>query len=204
MPVFIRLAVGLPFAAIAAVLLFLCMRLMVAAAEPSVEAKAPPPVFDLWQEVVEIEPKPKPTRPELKPVTPPPPTPVIRTAEATQPTEGMVAIGGRIPEFGRPELGHDMINFAMIDTDTQPVIRVSGAYPMRAQERGLEGYCLMRFDVGADGTPVNIEATRCTSGLFESASIRAVERWRYNPKIQNGAAVVRRGVETRIDYTLGD
>jgi protein TonB len=38
--------------------------------------------------------------------------------------------------------------------------------------------------------------------LFERSTIRAVERWRYEPKVQDGAAVWRRGVVTRLDYEL--
>ena len=63
---------------------------------------------------------------------------------------------------------------------------------------------MMQFDVTPDGTPTNIIALDCSSSLFERSSVRAVERWRYEPKIQNGNAVWRRGVQTRLDYQLAD
>ena len=108
-------------------------------------------------------------------------------------------LGGGLTE---PDSAGDQVSFDVSDRDAQPLVRIPPQYPPRAAERGLEGHCTMSFDVTPDGTPTNIVATECTSSLFERTSVRAVERWRYEPKIQEGTAVWRRGVVTRIDYQL--
>jgi protein TonB len=38
--------------------------------------------------------------------------------------------------------------------------------------------------------------------VFDDAALQAVRKWRYNPKIENGAPVERPGVTVRIDFEL--
>ena len=40
-------------------------------------------------------------------------------------------------------------------------------------------------------------------GVFEQAALRAIRRWRYNPKIVDGVAVERTGIKVRIRFELG-
>jgi protein TonB len=137
-------------------------------------------------------------------VDPPPPPPQIERQRAEQPSEGLATVMGAIPEFEAPQLNSDSVNFSVSDRDAQPLVRIEPQYPMRAAERGVEGSCWVRFDVTPDGTPTNINIYQCDSSLFERASVRAVERWRYNPKVEDGVPVARRGVETRFDFQLSD
>jgi len=69
---------------------------------------------------------------------------------------------------------------------------------------GKSGHCRMRFDVSPTGVPFNVIATICTDSVFERSSIKSVQRWKYNPKIVDGRAVVRSGVENKITYRLHD
>ena len=41
-------------------------------------------------------------------------------------------------------------------------------------------------------------------GLFESAALEAIGRWKYNPKVVDGRAMERRGVHGRIDVQVGE
>jgi len=38
--------------------------------------------------------------------------------------------------------------------------------------------------------------------VFNEAALKAIARWRYNPKVENGASVERVGVQTRIVFQL--
>jgi protein TonB len=38
--------------------------------------------------------------------------------------------------------------------------------------------------------------------IFDDAALKAIARWRYNPKVENGVAVERVGVQTRIVFQL--
>src|SRR5690606_19155087 len=139
---------------------------------------------------------------QVQEVEPPPPPPEVRKQASILPSEALVNIGGQIPEFEQPELNRGDISFNVSDRDAQPMVRIPPTYPPRAAEQGLEGNCVMNFDVSPDGQPFNIRAISCTSSMFESTSIRAVERWKYQPKVVDGAPVARTGVQTTIDYEL--
>jgi protein TonB len=62
----------------------------------------------------------------------------------------------------------------------------------------------VRFDVSAEGAPFNVQATYCTQSLFERATVKSVQRWKFNPKIVNNRPVAMRGVENKVSYRLTD
>ncbi len=200
-----RLFGGVPVAAVITIALFFIMtRLILVEGEPpneDVEDRN----FTINDEVQEIEARRRDTTIEdVQQVDPPPPPPQIERQAADQPNESLSTIVGEIPEFDAPQLNSDSVSFSVSDRDAQPLVRIEPQYPVRAMERGVQGTCNVRFDVTPDGTPTNVTITRCDSSMFERSSIRAVERWRYQPKVENGVPVARRGVETQFVYQLAD
>lgn len=201
----VRLIIGIPIAAIITVVLFIVMTKLILVEGGPIDEEVEDRQFSISEEVAEIEARRRETTIEdVQQVEPPPPPPQIERQRAGQPSEGLATVMGQIPDFEAPQLNSDSVNFSVSDRDAQPLVRIEPQYPMRAAERGLEGSCWVRFDVTPDGTPTNINIFRCDSSLFERASIRAVERWRYNPKVQDGVPVARRGVETRFDFRLAE
>ena len=201
----VRLLIGVPIAAFVTVALFFIMTRLIMVDEIVQEEEVEDRQFSINDEVQEVEARRRDTTIEdVQQVDPPPPPPQIERQRAEQPSEGLATVMGAIPDFEAPQLNSDSVNFSVSDRDAQPLVRIEPQYPMRAAERGVEGSCWVRFDVTPDGTPTNIDIFRCDSSLFERASIRAVERWRYNPKVQDGVPVARRGVETRFDFRLAD
>lgn len=201
----VRLLIGVPIAAFVTVVLFFVMTRLIMVDEIFQEQDIEDRQFTINDEVAEIEARRRDTTIEdVQQVEPPPPPPQIERQRAEQPAEGLATVMGAIPDFEAPQLNSDSVNFSVSDRDAQPLVRIEPQYPMRAAERGIEGSCWVRFDVTPDGTPTNIDVFRCDSSLFERASIRAVERWRYNPKVQDGVPVARRGVETRFDFRLAE
>lgn len=198
-----RIALGLPVAAAVTAALFLLMRALVFV-EPGELPKATDGLtFDIMPEVAIVDPV-RPTPDQIDRLDPPPPLPVIDVQTAELPREDLSAIVGRIPEFGAPTIEARNVNFGISDRNAQPLVRIAPNYPPRLLERGIEGACSMQFDVTPDGVPTNIVATACTNSGFERDSIRAVERWRYSPKIENGVAVARRAVVTDINFRLSE
>ena len=195
----IRLFVGLPIAAVITFLLFMLMQRLILTDEVVIEEAGDELRISISEEVEDLQVRQREvTMDDVNDVEPPPPPPQIERQVAEAPSEDMNTIAGEIPEFDAPDLGSGDVSFDVSDRDAQPMVRIPPQYPPRAAERGTEGYCLMQFDVTPDGTPTNIIAVDCSSSLFERSSVRAVERWRYEPKIQNGNAVWRRGVQTRL------
>lgn len=97
------------------------------------------------------------------------------------------------------------VGFGGQDGDYLPIVRMEPLYPRRAQERGIEGYTLMEFTVTELGTvenPVVIEEE--PKGYFARASLNAVRKWKYKPKVINGQPVRVPGVRTQLTFTMPD
>lgn len=201
----IRLIIGVPIAIIVTFALFALMQRLIFVGEVEFDEEGDEYSFDINPQVEELNARTRDTSIEdVQQVDPPPPPPQIERQAADLPTESLSTIVGSIPDFDAPQLNSGNVSFNVSDRDAQPLVRIPPQYPVRAAERGLEGYCDMRFNVSPDGTPIEIEATYCTSSMFQRSSIRAVERWRYSQRIVDGVAQTRVGVQTRIEYELAD
>ena len=199
----IRLLIGVPIAGVVTFLLFMLMQVLIFTDEVPLEERPEDIRIVINDEVEEIDIRQRDVSiDDVDAVEPPPPPPQIEREVADQPSEDLSTQMGDLPAFETPELTGDNVSFDVSDRDAQPMVRIPPQYPPRAAERGVEGSCEVTFDVTPDGTPTNIRILDCSSSLFERSTIRAVERWRYEPKIQGGNAVWRRGVVTRLDYQL--
>lgn len=89
------------------------------------------------------------------------------------------------------------------DRDVIPLVRINPDYPPRAQTRGIEGYVIVQYTITATGTvkdAIVVEAQ--PRGMFDDAALKAIARWRYNPKVEAGVAVERVGIRTRLTFQL--
>jgi len=89
------------------------------------------------------------------------------------------------------------------DRDVIPLVRIAPDYPPRALSRGLEGWVQVQFTITPTGTVkdavvVNAEPKQ----IFDDAALKAIARWRYNPRVEGGVAVERVGVQTVIRFQL--
>jgi periplasmic protein TonB len=92
----------------------------------------------------------------------------------------------------------------MGEGDYLPIVKVAPIYPRRAQTRGLEGQCLIQFTVSTTGATKDAEVVECTSSLFANASRKAVEKFKYKPRVEDGVAKEVRGVQHIITFKLED
>jgi TonB family protein len=89
--------------------------------------------------------------------------------------------------------------------DFQPVVNVRPVYPSAEARRREEGFVLVEFVVDAAGRvrdPVVIESLG--SSAFQVATLDAVRKLRYAPRIENGVAVDTPGVRNLFSFTLRD
>jgi protein TonB len=89
------------------------------------------------------------------------------------------------------------------DRDVIPLVRIAPDYPPRALSRGLEGWVQVQFTITPTGTvrdPIVVNAE--PKNIFDDAALKAIARWRYNPKVEGGVAVERVGVQTIIRFQL--
>src|SRR5688572_14221736 len=89
------------------------------------------------------------------------------------------------------------------DRDVIPLVRINPDYPPRALSRGLEGWVQVQFTITPTGTVTNAVVVNAEpKNIFDDAALKAIARWRYNPKVEGGVAVERVGVQTRIVFQL--
>ena len=111
---------------------------------------------------------------------------------------GMAQRGGAVQS-------HLRFSDRKIHSDIIPLVRVNPQYPMRAAQRGIEGWVEVEFTITPAGTvsdPVVIGAK--PKGMFNRAALRAIRKWKYNPRMENGVAVERPGVKVRLTFELED
>ena len=98
-----------------------------------------------------------------------------------------------------------------------PLFAVQPQYPRRAQERGTEGYAIIKFTITEQGTAENavVEEGMCGDindpdvvlrpcSIFNNSSIRAAAKLKYKPKIVDGKAVRVDNVLYRFRYEMED
>lgn len=106
------------------------------------------------------------------------------------------------PKIDTPVRG-DRVGGAGIDTDVMPRVRVNPDYPPQAITRNIEGWVRVRFTVSAIGTVRDAVVVASEPGTtFDEAALKAIARWRYNPRVENGEAVERVGLQTIIRFEL--
>ena len=140
---------------------------------------------------------PEKTPPEEEP--PPPELDLARPLRPEQNLDAMsIALRQQVELAGGLDLG-----VVASDQDIVPIVRVDPQYPIRAADRGIEGWVEVEFTISAAGTvkkPVVVASH--PSSVFNRAAIRAIRKWKYSPKIEDGVAVERMGVNVRINFTL--
>lgn len=196
-----RLAAGMPAAATVTFFLFLGMMTLITV-EYRQEAPIPDYDIDIFPTV---EPLPPPeVRPELPTTQIDPPPPPIRlevTRAAVDAAPEAVDIG-TLPIIEPPTVQQQGIYVAANREET-PLVRFDPVYPDSLLSRGIEGSCLVVYDIAADGTPFNISANCSNSGFVRNAE-RAVQRWRFNPRREDGQDVIRRSRQTNLDFRIAD
>jgi len=139
---------------------------------------------------------------------------VERQETASMPSTPRIAISsfdttGTAVEIAKPgvdariQIGQPSINVGGSDRDVIPLVRIQPDYPARAASRGVEGWVKVQFTITPAGTvrdPVVVDSE--PEGTFDKAAINAVLRWKYNPKVEDGVAVERRGVEVLLSFKM--
>lgn len=83
-----------------------------------------------------------------------------------------------------------------------PVVRVAPRMPRRALRDGITGYVVLRITVNPDGTVKSASVEEASPrGVFESAALSAVYKWKFKPKVVDGKPVEQDGIQ-RIEFGL--
>jgi len=136
-----------------------------------------------------------------KPDQPPPPPDLALSKTSLEPTSDLAAIAPTI-DAGEALTG-GIGSGGGADRDVVPLVRINPDYPMRAAQRGLEGWVTVEFTITPLGSVKDVQVVASEPGtVFDRNAVQAVRKWKYNPKIEDGVAVERPGMQTTLEFTM--
>jgi protein TonB len=197
----VRLGVGSVFAFGVTFGLFVLMYTLIATNQVNLDSSKPTKLADIHMPEKEITAKVaerKPDKPD-EPDEPPPEMeqPDMQDLEVnTEAVNMSVQVKADINISSGPGLGAS-------DGEYLPIVKVAPIYPRRAQSRGIEGYCTIEYTVTKAGTVKDPVAIDCKpEGVFERASLKAAEKFKYKPRVVDGEPIDVVGVQNRFTYQL--
>ncbi len=141
--------------------------------------------------------------PDKKEPEEPPPPPDLRMAKSNKPNQDLGDMAFAIDID--VNLGGANIAIAAADTDVVPIVRVQPQYPLRASERGIEGWVEVEFTISKLGTVKDpFVLNSHPSSIFDRSALKAIRKWKYNPKIEDGEPMERPGVQVRLKFDLSN
>lgn len=166
------------------------------------------PVEDPYPRIASIHMPPvEPTVQQLEPpATPqtPPPQPVATQIERrVDPVSVPTLVAPPVP-------GNTGMDPSITSRDPVPVFKPAPRYPSAALRRGIEGYVVVEFTITKNGS---VRDARAMAGydsagnpteIFNRSAVAAVERFKYQPQLEDGEPVERHGVRNRIRYKMAD
>ncbi len=189
----LRLALGLPIAAMVTAGLFLVMAGLIAGPE-TVTGEKGDEIRDIVivRELGESDPpRELPQTPET--ITAPPP-PSSRTDFSSDRPDG-----GFSPGPTKPDMTPD--REIVLSTVIFPDIKFPFSYPARCAQKGVEGVVVVEFDLAPDGSVINPRIVSTPDQCFARDTLRGIKKWKY-PPAANGK--IRRNIRERIDFRLTD
>lgn len=137
---------------------------------------------------------PKPTEKKL------PPPPVIRK------TRPQVNTNDRALLVGLPNFSEGFGNFySSIDRRATPIVRIPPQYPQSPLKNGTEGWVLVEFTISTMGAVEDVKVIGADPpGIFERAVLRAINRWKYQPKIVNEQPVAQYHMRELFRFEIED
>ena len=138
-----------------------------------------------------------------KPDAPPPPPDISSSKSNFNPGEG---VGDIVPDLDPTgSLDGGIGTGAGSDRGVVPLVQIQPDYPLRARQRGIEGWVTLRFTVTATGAVKDavVMGSRPRK-IFDKAALQAIRRWKFQPKIKNGAPVEQKGQQYTLEFTMED
>lgn len=154
--------------------------------------------------------EPEPERTEVEPPKPPAiePTPepsgeVIETSEIDSVIEEWSSVDPAI-ETSLPRGFGELPQMALTqESEAMPLYRSQPNYPMLAQQKGLEGWVLLKYDVDTGGTLSNIVVVNSEpKRIFDREAIKALKKWKFKPAMTNGQPIASAGQTVKIEFNI--
>jgi protein TonB len=134
--------------------------------------------------------------PAVPDTTPPPPAPAPRPAPTPAPEPPtQVASTQPVPSVAQ--------STSPQNRDVELVQRVNPNYPARALRQQLSGWVDLEFTITEFGDVTDVRVVDADpKRIFDRDAMRAVQAWKFRPKLENGQAVATTARQ-RLEFSLG-
>lgn len=181
--------------------LFILMQFLIQASDEVPPPPKPTPSIDLVMQKPDTSVKQK-----IRPLPQPPklvkpPEPLAQTTTMSEGISLKPVID--VPNLGYRVSGTDLTGAGKTDTNAKPIVRIEPSYPMAAARQGIEGWVELSFSIAADGSVTDVQVINAEpKRIFDSAAKKALKRWKYSPKLEQGRAKVQTGMNVRLDFSM--
>jgi len=156
------------------------------------------PVFDpdIWMEDEMPEPMREPT------ILPPLPKVLEETTHQLPPID---PIGPTVtylpPPTSLPSAFGDIVQ---LDRSAYVKIRTQHQWPSRAIDQGISGWAVLGFTIAATGGVRDAYVIDSSQKMFESAGLKAVQAYKYEPAMSRGKRIATTGQTVRLSWEITD
>ncbi|WP_019961369.1 energy transducer TonB [Woodsholea maritima] len=194
-----RIVMMTPLAAFITLVVFMVMQMLIRVEAALPELAIELPRITIFEYVAPEQPERRAFDP-VEPTPAPPARPDVEPVDPLNPTtfgDGYPPVPAPRPDTGGTgAMGPVEIPMAGL------VRRINPDYPMDMASRGIEGECLVAYDILGSGHTANVRIINCTHSGFARSTVRAVEQWRYGIDSNIPATAVRERETTNIVYNL--
>jgi len=205
----VRLVMGLFFAVLVNFALFTIMQSMTAAKSIDRRLLEDIQILDFVrlkrETTTDTKNRQLPDKPPPPKTPPPPPEMVHQIAKpkTITPQLNVPRIDVPLNIAGGPYIGEFSAAPVMAQyADVIPLVRIPPRYPRSAARRNIEGVVKIAFTITEDGSVKDPKVLMALpEGVFEKAAIKAIMKWKFNPKVVNGVAVEQTAAQ-EIEFKL--
>ena len=198
-----RLIVSILIGAVIAFGLFVLMAELISNSGRPPEKPAETVVIDI------VMAKPDDATQLRKRVPPPPPPPPKQPpkVEPIEPDKANVDTDGLGFNMPTVDVGGASVNIgsvgAMRDGDATPIVRIEPKYPVQAARDGKEGWVKLSFTINEVGGVEDVDVIDSDpKRVFDREARRALSKWKYKPKIEDGKPMKQYGLTVQLDFKL--
>ncbi len=200
----LRLIVSILVGAAIAFGLFVVMAKLIENSSRPAEEVPPLPVIDI---VMDAPDDTTQTRVRVPPPPPPPPSqpPKIQPVEPDTQDADASGVAFNMPSIdtGGAQIDIGGVGAMQRDGEAQPIVRIEPKYPVQAARDGKEGWVRLSFTINEVGGVEDVKVIEADpKRVFDREARRALQKWKYRPKIVDGKPEKQFGMKVQLDFKL--
>lgn len=184
--------------------LFVVMAKLIENSSRPAEEVPPLPVIDIVMDAPDDSTQ---TRVRVPPPPPPPPSqpPKIQPVEPDTQDADASGVAFNMPSIdtGGAQIDIGGVGAMQRDGEAQPIVRIEPKYPVQAARDGKEGWVRLSFTINEVGGVEDVTVLEAEpKRVFNREARRALQKWKYRPKIVDGKPEKQFGMKVQLDFKL--